>query len=266
MDEAAYCSLIKGYTLLVFNCPLTLLGDHAQLPPVCEMSDTAFKDSSQQPVFLWAQSAIYLESANLRSYRDLYVQYASGEFPDFQDLRCYALSVTYRFGPSLARILADFIYTSDFHSAITEETSIRYIHAPSSPDDPPRTSSSECFAITALAKQLTADHKDFAILTPYKRQIDIVSKQAAHIFPREKVMTVHASQGREFHTVVLSVVDTSHKFFVNSSIPVGKSVLNTAISRTKSELVLVLDSEYWSAQKNQLIGRLMQIASPYNDF
>lgn len=266
MDEAAYCSLIKGYTLFVFNCPLTLLGDHAQLPPVCEMSDTAFKDSSQQPIFFWAQSAIYLESANLRSYQALYAQYASGNFPDFQELRCYTLSVTYRFGPSLARILADFIYTSDFHSAITEETSIRYIHAPSSPDDPPRTSSSECFAITALAKQLTADHKDFAILTPYKRQIDIVSKQAAHIFPREKVMTVHASQGREFHTVVLSVVDTSHKFFVNSSIPVGKSVLNTAISRTKSELVLILDSEYWSTQKNQLIGRLMQIASPYNGF
>lgn len=263
MDEAAYCSLIKGYTLLVFNCPLTLLGDHAQLPPVCEMSDTAFKDSSQRPVFLWAQSAIYLESADLRSYRDLYVQYAGGEFPDFQELRCYTLSVTYRFGPSLARILADFIYTADFHSAITEETSIRYIHAPSSPDDSPRTSSSECSAITALAKHLMADRKDFAILTPYKRQINIISKQTARIFPREKIMTVHASQGREFHTVVLSVVDTSHKFFVNSSIPVGRAVLNTAISRTKSELVLVLDSEYWLAQKNQLIGRLMQIASPY---
>lgn len=265
MDEAAYCSLIKGYTLLAFNCPLTLLGDHAQLPPVCEMSDASFKDSSQQPVFLWAQSAIYLESADLRSYLDLYEQYSGGEFPDFQELRCYTLSVTYRFGPSLARILADFIYTADFHSAINEETSIRYISAPSSRDDSPRTSSSECRAITALARQLTTDRKDFAVLTPYKRQIDLIAKQAAHAFPREMVMTVHASQGREFHTVVLSVVDTSNKFFVNSSIPVGRSVLNTAISRTKSELVLVLDSEYWSAQKNQLIGRLMQIASPYND-
>lgn len=263
MDEAAYCSLIKGYTLLGFNCPLTLLGDHAQLPPVCEMADTSFKETSQQPVFLWAQSAIYLESAVLRPFRALYAQYAGGVSPDFQDLQCFTLSVTYRFGPALARVLADFIYTADFRSAAKEETSIRYISAPAFPNGAPRTSASECAVITTLAERLTEDHTDFAILTPYKNQISMISRQPARIFPKERIMTVHASQGREFHTVLLSVVDTTKKYFVDSNIPVGRAVLNTAISRTKSELVLVLDAGYWTTQKNQLIGRLLQIATPY---
>lgn len=263
MDEAAYCSLIKGYTLLGFNRPLTLLGDHAQLPPVCEMSDYDFRKAENCPVFFWAQSAIHIESAFMCPFQALYLRYDQGDAPDFDRLRCFPLSVTYRFGPSLSRVLANLIYTKDFRSANTAETSIKFISAPSRSGDIPRTSRSECAAIVSLVKQLTAAQVDFAVLTPYKKQITLLYEQLRDPSCHGKVMTVHASQGREFHTVILSVVDTTQKFFVNSRIPVGRSVLNTAISRSRSELILVLDDGYWRTQDSQMIGQLLQIASPY---
>jgi len=262
MDEAAYCSLIKGYTMLCWNKPLTLLGDHAQLPPVCEMSDSDFKEADNRPVFLWAQSAIHLESAFALPFEALYLAYQEKEAPHFDRLRCLPLSITYRFGPALSQVLADIIYTKDFRSAGTEETDIKFISAPSNPDDPPRTSQAECDAVLFLIKRLTAAHVDFAVLTPYKKQLSLLYKRIRNPSSRRKIMTVHASQGREFHTVILSVVDTTQRYFVDSNIAVGRSVLNTAISRTKSELILVLDSSYWRTQGSQLIGQLLQIASP----
>lgn len=263
VDEAAYCSLIKGCTLLCLDKPLTLLGDHAQLPPVCEMSDPNFKEASNRPVFLWAQSAIHLESAFSIPFQAMYLEYDEKEAPHFNQLQCFPLSITYRFGPALSHVLADLIYTKDFRSASVKDTSIKFISAPSRPDDFPRTSQAECDAIVSLVKQLTDARVDFVVLTPYKKQISLLHSRLRDPASRRKIMTVHASQGREFHTVILSVVDTTQKFFVNSNIAVGKSVLNTAISRTKSELILVLDSGYWRTQDSQLIGQLLQIASPY---
>lgn len=75
-------------------------------------------------------------------------------------------------------------------------------------------------------------------------------------------MTIHAAQGREFHTVILSIVDTANKFFTDSRLPIGCAVLNTAVSRVKSDLILVLDSDYWRTQDRQLIGQILRIATP----
>lgn len=258
MDEAAYCSLIKGYTLLSLNRPVTLLGDHAQLPPVCEISERVL-NRGFCPEFLWAQSAIHLDSAFQKSVVELYEDYRSSALPCFIDLQLNTLSVTHRFGPGLSRILSDFIYAHGLTSAKSEETSVRYIHAPSSPVDTKRTNSAECKAIQILAKELSAKGIDFAVLTPYKKQVALLAKSMPSLSAAGRIMTVHAAQGREFHTVILSVVDTTDKFFVTSSNPIGRAVLNTAISRVKSDFILVLDAEYWKTQKRELIGQLIQV-------
>ena len=259
MDEAAYCSLIKGYTLLNLGRPVTLLGDHAQLPPVCEI-DQHILSRGFCPEFLWAQSTIYLDSVFQKTALELYEEYHSAAPPSFCRLHLNVLSVTHRFGPGLSRVLSNFIYERALISAKAEETDIRYIHAPSSSQDAKRTSHAECTAIHALADDLSFRGIDFAILAPYKKQVALLSKAMPSLAAAGRIMTVHAAQGREFHTVILSVVDTTDKYFVASDNPIGRSVLNTAISRVKSNLILVLDYDYWYTQEPQMIGQLLRAA------
>lgn len=40
LDEAGYANIIKTLTLFNHKVPITLLGDHMQLPPVCEVNDS----------------------------------------------------------------------------------------------------------------------------------------------------------------------------------------------------------------------------------
>lgn len=262
MDEAAYCSLVKGFVLLASGCPLTLLGDHAQLPPVCEMSDNDFQDESVRPVFLFSQSAIHIESVFFKSFSELYLDYIRASGPVFQQLCCYALPVTYRFGSNLTSILSEHIYTYGLRSAKDAPLSIHFVHAPASSRDQSRTSRAECQAIASILRHLPTEHADFAVLSPYRSQTSLLSKLIPSAASSGRIMTIHASQGREFDTVILSVVDTSRKYYVNSSIPVGRSVINTAVSRAKNQLILVLDADYWYTQEHQMIGQLLRLASP----
>ena len=75
-------------------------------------------------------------------------------------------------------------------------------------------------------------------------------------------MTVHGSQGREWDTVIFSVVDTTDMWFTNSLHPKsdGKKVINTAVSRAKKKLIIVCDAEYWKPMEKQLIGKLLSVA------
>lgn len=262
MDEAAYCSLIKGYPLLSLGRPVTLLGDHAQLPPVCEISGQIL-NREFCPEFLWAQSAIHLDSVFRKSEIVLYEEYQNSAQPSFTNLQLNTLSVTHRFGPGLSHALSDFIYVHGLTSARSKETSIKYIHAPASSKDLKRTSSTECRMIRSLSLELSAKGVDFAILAPYKNQVALLSKTMPTLSAAGKIMTIHASQGREFHTVIISVTDTSDKYFTDSNLSIGCALLNTAISRVKSNLILVLDCDYWIIQKRQMIGALLRLATPY---
>jgi ATP-dependent exoDNAse (exonuclease V) alpha subunit len=78
----------------------------------------------------------------------------------------------------------------------------------------------------------------------------------------ECVMTVHASQGREWDTVLLSVVDTTNKWFTDSvnKMSRGKQVINTAVSRARKNLIVVCDARYWEKMAYQLIGQLLREA------
>jgi superfamily I DNA and/or RNA helicase len=50
---------------------------------------------------------------------------------------------------------------------------------------------------------------DFVILTPYKKQIRLLNNYLPQERNDLKILTVHGSQGREWETVILSVVDTT---------------------------------------------------------
>ena len=68
LDEVGYASIIKALTLFNNNTPITFLGDHQQLPPVCEIRDKEIKNTEKyKSMVLWAQSAIYIETLSLLS-------------------------------------------------------------------------------------------------------------------------------------------------------------------------------------------------------
>ena len=259
LDEAGYCALIKGAAVLSLGLPVTLLGDHMQLPPVCEMDDHDIESVANRDISLWAQSAIHLESIFALSPEQITESYLASAPPIFSALQRYALTCTYRFGSALSRILAGYVYDVRFHSAFPDGTELLVLNAPhGTPSD--RVSPEEVDAVLRYLADNPLD--DFAILSPYRNQTAQFSKRFPSAAREGRVLTVHASQGREWDTVFLSVSDTTSMWLTNSRLRKSKGlqVINTAVSRARKCLILVCDYDCWSKRNNQLIGQLAQAA------
>lgn len=260
MDEAGYCSLIKGASLLSMGAPVTLLGDHMQLPPICEMEDEYFQNDASRSVFLWAQSSIYAESLFTSTVFQMCEDYLCAAPAPFQVLIKYDLTKTFRFGSALADVLASAVYSPLFHSAYPDGTELLVLDVPAVPSSSGRSNRGEAEAIHHYLN--IADETDYAILSPYRKQISLLSSLIPQARKEGRIFTVHASQGREWDTLFFSVCDTDNKWFTDTLRPAtrGKMVVNTAVSRAKKRLILVCDRAYWSRQRNQLIGQLVNAA------
>ena len=78
LDEAGYTSLIKALTLFINDCPITFLGDHKQLTPICQMNFNEMKKGENKSVVLWEQSAIYIHDIfNCECIDDIFERYVS---------------------------------------------------------------------------------------------------------------------------------------------------------------------------------------------
>lgn len=253
LDEAAYCPLIKGVTLLAPGVPLTLLGDHMQIPPVCEADSDLFSTDQYASMLLWSQSALYVEDVFCRSFAQLSADYFAEQLPCLCQMQKFDLLHTFRFGETLADILGHFIYTTEFHGNPDLDTNITVLHVkPRSTPEKKNTNPDEAAAvIDFLSKH---PHRDFAVLTPYRNQRALLASADPRILSPESVLTIHGSQGREWDTVFLSVVSASPTRFLSLRL------INTAISRAKKSLVIVCDRESWSRYRSHLIGALANIA------
>ena len=255
IDEAAYLPFIKAGIAFSFNCPVTLCGDHKQLPPVCEMDLREIKFPGNELVFFWAQSSLYFPDIfeySTNACRDNYFE-AGDIMSDY--LETAFLKNTFRFGDNLAKILDHFVYHNDFSGASTP-TNIVVIDAPSphkSIGD--RSSEEEALAIKKYIQSIRP--LDFVVVTPYKKQRDLLRKELKDCAAYRQISTIHAAQGLEWDTVIISVVDSSNPYFSNSGISIGRQVMNTAISRAIKNIVVVCDYHYWvSKAHSQLIGCL----------
>lgn len=248
LDEAAYCPLIKGTTLLSYDAPLTLLGDHMQLPPVCEMNDEKFRDPYFTPVCLWAQSTLYLCDLFEKSLDEIFQDYQNENPPEYSLMAKYDLLHTYRFGDSLARVLGRFIYSDKFQGNQNVATNIIVIDVPKNTSDDKHTNPGECRAIQRFLDE--SPGFEYAVLTPFRKQRTLLAK----VLPQDTVFTIHGSQGREWDTVFLSVTVTSQNWFLKPRL------INTAVSRAKKRLIIVCDVGYWRARQNHIIGGLVSAA------
>lgn len=272
LDEAGYANAAKALVLLKGDVPVTFLGDHLQLPPVCEMNDM---DMTQNPdnrdAFIWSKSAIYLPRLFEQDKDEAAESYFANDERLSKSVFRADLRFTHRFGDNLADVLNTFVYQNGFASDSGKgETEIYFVHvdtpSPQRKDDRNkalRESEAEAEAIRHFLQ--TTGVGDYAILTPYINQVKLLGK----LMPRDRnegrILTVHGAQGKEWENVLLSVVDTDRKWFTDSMTAKsrGLHLLNTAVSRAQRRLIIFCNSNYWRKQNGQLIKGLLDVAQPW---
>ena len=265
LDEAGYANLAKGTTLFACQCPITFLGDHFQLPPVCEMNFDDTVDARYPDAWLWRETSLQVESLLTKPIEDLKKSIEDGQAPVFDKMPKCSLRATYRFGPELSMLLNQHVYENcGFRSAVgIGSFQIEYIDAPRrTVPEKQRDSLEEARAIQAFVRKYIDE--DIVVLTPYRKQLQLLERLCPDLKRKECILTVHGSQGREWDTVILSVCDTTDMWFTNTQnrSSKGKLLINTAVSRAKKRLILVCDHSFWISQGNQMICALLKNAHP----
>lgn len=271
VDEAAFAPLIKVLPLCAFNKPLTLLGDHKQLQPISTLSTQDSKAIQWKPSLFWKYSALFVEAfftSNL-NFND------SNHYITPKISHCFTLTQTYRYGDNLAKLLNHYIYKNNLQGRNTH-THLYYLDIAQPPKNlacnteshtelKERTSYKEAKLCTLLAEDFIAKHLDFAILTPFVNQRQLILKLMPSLFTKDCVFTIHSSQGQEFDYVIFSPV-ILHYYLNDSNNPNALFALNVALSRARIGIIIVCDRAYWLKQNRQFLGDLMRIAQPFCDF
>lgn len=275
LDEAGYCNCIQTMALFTLGAPVTMLGDHMQLPPVCEIDRNALIDSISDKEhrfdYLWDTSALYADTLfdddpNLSSEL-----YRNNSEPTFRYTSVARLTTTHRFGQNLATILGETVYNLPLKSNNKDAVELVVIdaHIDSFPTDNGkvvRKNREEAVKAIAYAEALPKE-ESYIILTPYRDQIRCLESNLRSI-DRNNITTIHKSQGKEWDTVIISVCDgracneDKPPRFTSTVDPAsnGLKVINTALSRAKKRLVIVCDVEYWSSKPEELLGRIVLAA------
>lgn len=262
LDEVGYASLMKALPLFRQNKPVTFLGDHLQLPPVCEVTELG-RNSTYDKLVLWAESAIYAgcmfkSEMTVQSLLENYLRDRHDRIPEMKKME---LNTTFRFPANLAALLDKYVYKNGFHSNLDRrEMELTCLNAVKDTNDLRRTSLNEVVAIRRYLTENAGRLGSYVILTPYRKQLDLLGKYMPDERKDMNILTVHKSQGREWDTVILSVVDTRDMWFSDSKnrISRGLNVLNTAISRAKKRIVIACDRSYWIAQRGQLLSEIIR--------
>lgn len=256
VDEAAYCPLIKAGVLFSFGVPVSLCGDHMQLPPICEIDRNSILNKEKfHNIFVWDMSALYFTEIfrDDFSFEDLKKMYVDDSPPTFENVQVSFLKKTYRFSTQLATILDKHIYKSGFYGTEDFVTEIQILNAPRDNNEKElRESHSEMRAIREYISNIKP--QNFVILAPYRKQCTLLEKELK--LPQGSVQTIHSAQGREWETVIISVTDASNKFFMSSRLKrsSGLKIVNTAVSRAKNKLILVMDYAKWQNSENELVS------------
>ncbi len=270
IDEAGFSPLIKTLPLCAFNKPITFLGDHKQLQPVCVLNSTNAKESDWLPSRLWQYSALFMEKF-FKTQNDSYQEESTfldstlpSENPPIT--QTFTLTQTYRYGNNLAQLLNAYIYKNNLQGLSTQ-TYLYCLDTSQMPKTPSldKANHNEALQCCNLARKFLNAHQDFAILTPFVNQRQLILKTMPALYREECVFTIHSSQGQEFDYVLFSPV-ILHYHLNNSNNQNALFALNVAFSRAKKGIILICNKTYWLQQKNQFLSDLVRIAKPYLNF
>ena len=258
IDEAPYAPLAKVLPLLSLKCPVSMLGDHKQLPPICSNED----DETIRAY--WAKPSIFLEDA-FRHGEDFAGLYGQSD-PAFKVTDRKRLTVSYRFGEALAQLLDKHVYEEmGLQGRADQDTCIKTVDCEPDPERhcEKRENYAEADVICKLVKMYAdwfpdeSQRPTMAILTAYNNQVDLIwnALKEARLLDYVEVLNTHKAQGREWDVVLFSVSDTKrlgklHRpYFTNSRLPIGNAVLSTTISRARKHLRVLLDQRFWNGRE-----------------
>ncbi|MGN1045109.1 MAG: DEAD/DEAH box helicase [Candidatus Methanomethylophilaceae archaeon] len=280
LDEAGYTSVVNTLPLFAFGVPIAMLGDHMQLPPVCEIDgDTmaSFIDGKEEHMhaYPWRLPSMFAESFLTMENDGIMKACRDGSDYGFTVTGQYNLTRSYRFGPNLASILDEHVYGGIGLKGMSDDRlSIEVIDTVSTDRDE-RYNVAECRAILSDIMEKGLRKNEYAILTPYNKQAYRIRKELDDMDREYNVFTIHKSQGKEWDTVYLSVVDNRTELegkdvqlHMTSTVYSRDNVntLNTAISRAKRRLVIVCDAEFWKGHTDELICRLIGSADSFGTY
>jgi len=267
VDEAPYAPVVKILPLLSLKRPIALLGDDKQLPPICENKDNVDIRS------YWAKGAHFLEDVFRYGNEFEEIHSLSEAHLELTDKKI--LTVSYRFGERLARLLDAHVYDIGLQGWGEMDTELFACHC--EPHNDPNAEDwqnySEANKIVSYIRRFAErypneeERPSAVVLTPYKNQAKLIWRKLhdEHLLDTVEVLNTHKAQGREWDWVFFSVSDTPRlqgvhgPFLTDSTLPVGKVVLNTTISRARERLFLFLDKTYWS-ERECLLGDLTRAA------
>lgn len=252
LDECAYAPLIKACALCVDNTPLAFFGDHKQLSPVCEMPLEEMNQEGNHNAFIWNLSSLFLESfcKGEKPYKLAALAQNSSDMPPLDDMIVSKLSQTHRYGDNLAKILDKYIYHIGLRGLDSHMELLVY-DSGAKREQEKHISESEALMCKRLCEHLARD--DYAVITPFVKQ----RKRLMQYLGRDRVFTIHGSQGQEFDNVILSPVSL-HYHLTDSRQLHALYALNVAISRAKKRLFIVCDYAFWSKQTDQLLWAILQ--------
>lgn len=252
LDECAFAPLPKVCTLCACNAPITLLGDHKQLQPVCEIAQSDKQKDNELKI--WGYSGIYLEH--------IFSDRLFEEKLDFQYTKASVLKQTHRYGNNLASILNEHIYQNGLRGK-DEESGLYFLDTSKLNTQNIKHNGEKNISLAEVVgvKQVFNSRFDWAVITPFVNQRKILIRNG---LPYDKVFTIHGSQGQEFDGIIFSPVILSY-YLTDSHNLQALYALNVAISRMRKKLVIVCDYDYWIAQEGQFIQRLLLGSKPYKE-
>lgn len=270
LDEAGNVPLIKALVLFQGLTPITFIGDHKQLPPICEMNEIAMKKPLNREVVLWDKSSLFCETMFYSSKENLINKVFKDDIPIFKYTVKSELKITHRFGSNLTKILDKLFYDFGFCSADDSETNSVRLFLIDAHFQEQTLKKRQNIAEARAIKKLIRLHNisDYIILTPYINQVALLNSVIPEARRDNRVLNIHKSQGREWDTVIISVVDgeePNSPWFTNSlnKVSKGAHVLNTAVSRVRKNMYIICDKNYWlnrQDQENQLISNIIKVA------
>jgi len=273
VDEAPYAPVAKILPLLSLKRPIALLGDDKQLPPICKNKDDFVIRS------YWAKGSHFLEDI-FRHGNDFKEIYEHSE-PQLKLTDKKTLTISYRFGEQLARILDTHVYDIGLQGWGDMDTNVAICDCEPFyvPNTERRQNYSEVNKIVFCVREFIEKYPNkekrpsATVLTPYKNQAKLIWHKLRDegLLDAVEVLNTHKAQGREWDWVFFSVSDTPRlpgvhePFWTNSNYLESKLVLNTTISRAREYLILLLDKTYWSQWGPGLVGDMARNASVYDE-
>lgn len=259
LDECAFTPLIKALTLSTQNAPVTLLGDHKQLMPICEMPTSRMHGDK-----VWANlfnlSALFMEDfftqEHFSSSAKIFTKSQTSPL-QFTHTSLNILHKTHRYGDNLAKILDHHIY----HNGLCGKdspTDLLFIDCKAQiPQD--KCNHAEAQAIAQIFPTLLEHSNSVAVITPFVKQRKLLYE---YQIPYKHTWTIHGSQGQEFDCVVFSPVMLHHHLTDSRNLHAAYA-LNVAVSRMKKCFILVCDYSYWIRQDEQFLTAILRCARPY---